>query len=121
MDRLVHDDRAERGAALPGGAETGEERTLHRKIEIGARGHDQRILAAQLQAGGLQMAPGQRADLAADRGGSGETDLVDQPGLQRLLQAGERRGAVGVHDVENAVRQPAAADEEFVERRAADC
>ena len=54
---------------------------------------------------------------AADRRGPGEPDLVDQPLLQRRRQPGERRLAVGVHHVEHAVGQPAAAHEQLVERR----
>ena len=67
MDRLVDDDGAQRRAALAGRAEPGEQRALDSKIKIRAGGDDQRILAAQLEAGGLQMAAGQRADLPADR------------------------------------------------------
>ena len=62
----MHDDSAERGATLTSSAETREERTFHRKIKIGARGNDQRVLAAQFQARGLQMAAGQCANLPAD-------------------------------------------------------
>ena len=42
--------------------------------------------------------------------------LSIRPVLERLLQPVERGRAVGVHDVEHAVGQPAAADEQLVER-----
>src|SRR3712207_7933162 len=53
------------------------------EVEIGAGGDDEGVLPAELQAGGLQVPAGERADLAAHRRGPGEADLVDQPVLQR--------------------------------------
>src|SRR4029453_9383633 len=113
-------DGAQRGAALSGGAETGEQRTLYGQIKVRARCDEKRVLAAQLQARGLQITPGQRTNLAADCRRACEADLVEQPCLQRLLQSGEGRGTVGVDDIEHPVRKPAPSDEETAERCAAD-
>jgi hypothetical protein len=46
VHRLVADHRAERGAPLPGGAEPAEQRPLDREVDVGAGGHDHRILPA---------------------------------------------------------------------------
>ena len=86
VDRLVHDHRAQRGAALARGPEAAEQRPLGGQVEVGVGHHDQRVLAAQLQAGRLHVAPAQLADARADLGRAGEADLVDQPLRQRALQ-----------------------------------
>ena len=89
--RLVHDRGAERRAALPGRAEAAEQRALDGQVEVGVGHHDQRVLAAQLEAGRLQVAPAQLADARADVGRAGEADLVDQPLVERPLEPRERR------------------------------
>ena len=107
VDRLVHDRRAHRRAALARGAEAAEQRALHGQVQVGV-GHDhQRVLAAQLQARVLQMAPAQLADLRSHGAGAGEADLVHQPLVQRLLQPLERGRALGDHGVQHAVGQAA--------------
>jgi hypothetical protein len=75
----VDDRHAERGAALAGGAEAGEQRALGGQVQVGVRHHDERVLAAQLEAGVLQVPAGQLADPDAHLGRAGEADLVDQP------------------------------------------
>ena len=65
VHRLVHDHGAERCAALAGSAEAGEQRAFDGQIEVGCRSDDQRVLATEFEARGLQMAPCQRTDLAA--------------------------------------------------------
>ncbi len=64
------------------------------------------ILAAQLQAGRLQVTAGQLADLAAHLAGAGEADLLHGALGERPLQPLERLGPVGEDDVEHPVRQP---------------
>ena len=78
VDRLVHDRRAERGAALPRRAEAGEQRALDGQVEVGVVGDDHRVLAAELQARRLQVPSAQLADPRADLAGPGEPDLVDR-------------------------------------------
>ena len=119
MDALVHDHGAQRRAPLPGGAEAGEQRRLHREVEIRAWCHDHRVLAAKFQAGRLQIPAGELADPGPDRAGPGEADLVDQSLGQCPLQPGERRLAAGEHQVQDAVGQPAAAGEQVEQCRAA--
>ena len=94
VDRLVDDRRAERGAALARGAEAAEQRALDGEVEVGVRHHDERVLAAQLEAGRLAVAAGELADPRADRRRPGEADLVDEPLVERALEALEGRRAV---------------------------
>src|SRR4051812_34236396 len=107
MDRLVRDHGAERGAALPGRAEAAEHRALDSELEVGVRHDHKRVLAAQLQARRLQVAAGELADLLADFRRAGEADLVDQALVERALEPVERRWALALDDVQNAVRQSA--------------
>lgn len=104
----VHDQVAQRGAALAGRAPAGEQRALHRQVQVGVGGHDHRVLAAQLQARALQVASAELADAGADRAGTGEADLVDRARLQGGLQALEGRLAIGVDEVEHAARHAGA-------------
>ncbi len=81
--------RAERGA-------------VHRDLEIGVVEDDERIDAAQLQVGALELAAGALGDARAHRGGAGEGDagqlrIVDQ----RLA---DLRAGAGDH-VDHAGRQ----------------
>ncbi len=85
MNRLVHNNSAKGCASLARGAKAGEQGTLDGEIEVRARRDHQRILAAQFQARGLQVASGERADLSADRRRAGESHLVQEPAFQRLL------------------------------------
>ena len=75
-----------------------------------------RVLAAELEAGGLDVTAGQLADERADRGRPGETHLVDDVLGQPRLYPGECRLAVGEHEVEDPGREPAG-DEQLVEGR----
>ena len=111
MDVLVGDHDAERGAALAGRAEAGEQRALGGEVEVGVGHDDQRVLATQLEAGALQVPAAQLADAGADLGGAGEPDLLHQPLLQRPLEPLEGGRPVGVDGVEHARRQ-AAGDEQ---------
>jgi dihydroxyacetone kinase len=56
VDELVHDRRAERRAALAGRAEAAEQRALDGEVEVGVGHHDERVLAAELQARRLEVA-----------------------------------------------------------------
>ena len=64
---VVDDRGAERRAALAGGAEAAEQRALDGEVEVGVVHDDQRVLAAELQARRLQVAPAQLADARARR------------------------------------------------------
>ena len=66
VDRLVDDRRAQRRAALARRAEAAEQRALDGEVEVGVGHHDHRVLAAQLQARRLEVAPAQLADPRAD-------------------------------------------------------
>ena len=105
--RLVHDHRAERGAALARGAEAAEQRALGGQVELGVRHHHERVLAAELEAGRLHMAPAQLADPRAHGRRAGEAHLVDELLVERALEPGEGAGPVALHDVEHALREPA--------------
>ena len=108
MDGVVHDRGAQRRAALPGRAEAGEQRALDREVEVGVVHDHQRVLAAQLEARRLQVAPAQRADLARrPRSSPVKPTLSTSPSLERALEPGEGLRALGLHDVEHAVGQPA--------------
>ena len=85
----MHDRGAERRAALAGRPEATEQRALDREVEVGVGHHDERVLAAQLQARRLQVAAAQLADAPPDVGRAGEADLVEQAGVERALQAVE--------------------------------
>ncbi len=111
VDRLVHDRGAQRRAALTGGAEAAEQGALDGQVDVGVVHHDHRVLAAELQARRLQVAPTQAADLATDRARAGETDLVEQTLLQRGLQAGEGVRARGLDDVQDATGHAAGVEE----------
>ena len=115
VDALLHDRRAERRAALAGGAEAGEQRALDREIEVGVFHHDHRVLAAQLEARRLEVATAQRADLRPHGARSREADLVDQPPLEHPLEPGEGLRPVGVHEVQH-IAGDAAGVEQLGER-----
>ena len=115
VDRLVHDHRAERRAALAGRPEAAEERSLDGEVELGVGHHYERVLAAELEAGRLHVAPAERPYLGADGGRAGEADLVDEPLLEGTLEPLERGRAVALDEVEDAVGE-AAVDEELGER-----
>jgi hypothetical protein len=65
VDGLVDDGGAEGGAALACGAEAAEERALDGEVEVGVGHHDERVLAAELQARGLEVSAAELADLLA--------------------------------------------------------
>ena len=51
MNRFVRDHPSRRRAALARGANRAEENRAHRQIEIGARRHDDGVVAAQFEDG----------------------------------------------------------------------
>lgn len=61
----VRDDAAQRRAALPGGACGGEHDAAHREIEVGRRGDDGGVVAAELQQHLAEPLGHARADLLA--------------------------------------------------------
>jgi hypothetical protein len=113
----VDDRRAKRRAALAGRAEAGEQRPLDGELEVGVGHHHQRVLAAELEARRLQVAAAQLADARAHRRGAREADLVDEPLLERPLQALEGGVPAGLDQVQHALRQ-ATVDEQLGERLA---
>ena len=62
--RSCDDHGAQRRAALARGAEAAEQRALDGEVEVGVVHDHERVLAAELQARRLQVAPAQLADLA---------------------------------------------------------
>ena len=65
------------------------------------------------------MPAGELADQGADRAGASEADLVHVAGIEGVLQPGEGRLAVCQHQIQDAVGQPAAIDQQLEQRRAA--
>jgi hypothetical protein len=106
VDVLVHDDGAEGGAPLARRAEPGEQGALHGQVEIGVRHDDHRVLAAELQAGRLQVPAAQLADRPAHSAGAGEAHLLHRALAQREVESLVRGRAVGEDDVQNSVGQP---------------
>ena len=74
MDRLVHDQPARRRAALAGGADRGEGRRADGQLEVGARGDDDGVVAAQLEERPAEPAADDLADAAAHPAASGRRD-----------------------------------------------
>src|SRR5690606_22206815 len=75
-----------------------------------------RVLAAELQARRLEVAAGELPHPNADSGGSGEADLVDEPLLERALEAGVCLLAVRENKVQDAVGHTTAAGEQLEQR-----
>ena len=106
VHRLVDDHRAERGAALAGGAEAAEQRPLDGQVEVGVGHHDERVLAAELEA--RATAGGGRT---ARRSGARRPTEPVKPTLstsalvERPLEALERGRPVGLHEVQHALGQ----------------
>ena len=70
-DRTVDDEPSQRGAALPGGADGGEDDRPHRHVEIGRGGDDHRVVAAELEDRAAEPRGDLRADDRAHAGRSG--------------------------------------------------
>ena len=66
-DVLVHDHALDRHADLALVHERAERRRVHRVLDVGVVEHDQRVLAAELDAALLEQPAGLRRDLLADR------------------------------------------------------
>ena len=100
-------------ADLAGVAEDAEQRALDDLVDVGVLEHDQRVLAAELEAAADQVAPGALADDAAGRGGPGEHHVVGV--------VDERRPDVRplpADDLEQTLRQPGLLEQrDAVERR----
>ena len=86
VDLLVDDHRSQRRAALARGAEAAEQRALDGEVEVGVGHDDERVLAAELQAGRLEVAAAELTDPPADIGGIGEAHLVNHILVQRALE-----------------------------------
>ena len=111
---LVHEDGTQGSAALAGGTESGEQRALDGEVQAGRRGDHHGVLAAQFQARRLEVPAAQLADRGTHGGRSGEADLVDDAGVQRVGQALERGRTVGEHHLKDPGRQPGV-DEQVVQ------
>src|SRR6266516_5256076 len=70
----MHDRRSEGGAPLPRGPEPAEQRALDREVQVGVGQHDERVLAAELEAGGLEMTAAELTQALADGGRSREAN-----------------------------------------------
>ena len=83
IDLLMHDQAAQRGAALAGGADGREGDGAHGQVEIGRGRHDHGVVAAELQQRAAEALGHARRDLAAHARGAGGADegdagIVDQ-------------------------------------------
>ncbi len=76
VNRLVDKKARGRDADLPGIAELGRGAHRHRTFEIGVLADDHRGMSAEFRREALHVVCGQRAQLLADRGRSGEADLA---------------------------------------------
>ncbi len=82
--RAVHDQPAQAGAALAGGAGGGEHDGAHRQVQVGRRRDDGRVVAAQFQQHPAEPPGHPWADLLAHphragRGQQRDPRIVDQP------------------------------------------
>ena len=93
-DRLVHDQPAQARAALPGGADRGEEDAADDEVEVGARRHDRGVVAAELEQRAAEAGGDARGELLAHLRRAGRRDERDA----RIV--GELHGAVGAADHE---------------------
>ena len=84
-DRAMHDQPAQAGAALTGGAGGGEHHGAHRQVEVGRRRHDRRVVAAQLQQRSPEAPGHARADLLAHPHRTGRRQQRDPGVVDQLL------------------------------------
>ena len=70
----MDDEPAQRGAALPGRADGGEDDRPHRQVEIGRGGDDHRVVAAELEDRAAEPGGDLRADDRAHAGRTGRRD-----------------------------------------------
>src|SRR5690625_4526512 len=78
VNRGIDDQVARASATLATGTERREDRPLHRILQVSITHDDERVLAAQLESGVLQVTAGDRADLTAHRGRTGKGHLVHE-------------------------------------------
>jgi len=84
---LMHDQAAERGAALACGADGGEHDRAERHFDIGRRRHDHRVVAAELQNGSAEPFGHLWSDRAPHAGGAGGRDDRHIPAFHQDLAA----------------------------------
>ena len=111
VDVPMDDRRAERRAALAGGPETAEQRAFHGEVQVGIGHHDERVLAAELEARRLEVTAAQLPDPASHLGRAGEPDLVEHVALQGAFDALERMRSVGQHELEGSSGEPGVQDQ----------
>ena len=74
LDRTVHDQAAQGGATLAGGADCGEQDATHGQVEVGARGQDHGVVATQLEDAAAEAGSHTWADFAPHAGAAGGAD-----------------------------------------------
>ena len=110
-DRPVDDEAAQRGAALPGGADGGEHDRPDRHVEIGGRGDDHGVVAAELEDRAAVAGGDLGADDRAHAGRAGGGDDRHVAGLDQRLpdrraaddDLGEAFGRIGAEALDRAV------------------
>jgi hypothetical protein len=100
---LVHEEPAQRGAALAGGADRGEEHGADHQVAVGAGRHDGAVVAAQLEDGAGEALRQARRHGAAHARAAGGADqrhagIVDERlggamVAENELEQSRRRGA----------------------------
>ena len=100
-DRVVDDQPAQARAALPGGADGGEGDAAHGQLEVGRRGDDRRVVAAELEDQPAEARGDDRGDRTAHPRRAGGRHDGD------ALVGGERGADVGaaLQDLVEAVRR----------------
>ncbi len=73
LDRTVHDEAAQRGAALPSRADCREENAPHGQVQVGARCQDHCIVAAKFQDAAAEACGYTRPDFTAHARAAGGT------------------------------------------------
>ncbi|MNP10340.1 hypothetical protein D3C76_1024850 [compost metagenome] len=79
----MHDQTAQRSATLAGGTHGAEQDAAHGQVQIGTRGQDHGVVAAELEDAATETRSDPRADLAAHAGTAGGADqrharVIDQ-------------------------------------------
>ena len=87
----MDDEAARAGAALAGRADRAEHDRAQRQIQARVLGHDDRVVAAELENGAPEASRHDLRDAAADRRRAGERNQRQPPVLQHALADGLAR------------------------------
>src|SRR5690625_5289331 len=84
VNRGIDDQVARTRATLATSTKGREDRPLHRIVQVGVAHDDERVLAAQLKSGVLQVTTGNRANLTSPRSRTGKGHLVHEALVHHL-------------------------------------